>query len=534
MPPPSRRRPVRRVARLTAGPFVGLRDSLDPMVSNDPQRALAVENMYPLELDKPSVFVGRPGFEQAGSRLGSVTARIGQWVGQFTKLNGTEYTVAIVGGQGIYTYDWVGDAWTQVVTVANLTTASITLSETAHIYAVTFNDTLIVSDGVNKPFAWTGASGAGGLTSLTNAPVLYGQPRVHYAKMFGIKNTERNVEVWSEENDATIGYETAPYSNSWQLGQTDQEAIFANAPLNDVLYYLRARSTGQILGAVTPEFTADGTHEGVSQTVGTASPDGVVVVGDRVYFVDADARPHVIQGGQAKPLFDDIRETIRGLDRSKLANAITRYEPTLGLVLFGVVETGQTYPSLLMVYNPVLNVPVALWRGYPFSAMGVVKNADGVPVLMHLSSDGYAYAHGLPTGDLWDDELNAGTMTIRHAIETAHLGPDLRDEKRFLRCDVGIRADVDATAISLTYFTPYGASDALTASVEGNTTRWDEFNWDEAPWAAETVEQHLPFGLNGVGRWIRLRLGHEAAGEQFGVEGLALEYQPAGDSAGAP
>jgi len=507
-----------------------MRDSLDPTLSSDPARAISIQNMYPLELNKPSTFIGRPGFDQAGSQLGATDKRTGQLVTQFTKLDGTEYTVAIVGGQGIYTYNWSTESWSQVVTVANLTTASITLSETARVYAVTFNDKLIISDGTNTPFSWTGASGAGGLASLTNAPVFYGQPTVYYAKVFAIKNSERNVIVWSEENDETVGYETAPYNNTWQLGQTDQEALYAIRGSNEALYYLRARSAGSIRGAVTPEFTADGTHEGVSPTTGTTSPDGAELVGEdeRLFFIDADAQPHYVYG-RVHEAYNDIREVIRGLDRSKLSSAITRYDPRTGLVLFGVVETGQTHPSALIAFNPILNVPVAVWRGFTFTALGVVKNGTGAPTLMHLSSDGYAYDHGTITGDLWDDELNAGTTAIAHVVETCHLGTDLRYEKRFLRADVLLRAEEDTTSINVRTATPYGAGSAVSASVESSESRWDEFDWDEAPWASGILQRKVAIGLNAIGRWLRLQVSHQVTGEEFGFEAATVSWTPAGD-----
>lgn len=528
-----KRRPQPAAQRVGFGPLVGLRDSLDPSVSNDPKYARVIQNLYPLELDKPTTFAGRPGFAQAGAQLGDTNKRTGQLVCQFTKLDGTEYTVAIVGGQGIYTYDWATDTWTQSVTVANLTTASITLSETARIYAETYTDQLYISDGVNTPFLWDGSTGSGGLTSLTNAPVLYGQQKPYYAKAFGIKNTQRNVLVWSEENDATIGYEQSLYKDSWQLGQTDQEGLVAIAPTNAALYYLRARSTGVINGAVTTDFSTDGNHEGVSQTVGTTSPDAVVVVGEKIYLIDADARPHVIVGGQMKPIFDDIRETIRSLDRAQLSQAIGRYDALTGLVLFGLVEASRTLPSCIIAYNPVLDVPVAIWRGFTFQAMGVVKNADGVPVLMHLSDDGYAYAHGETFGDLWDDELNAGTTAIAHAVESCFLANDTRYEKRYTRTDISLRAEDDYTAINVRHFTPYGSSTAVEGSVTSSESRWDDFNWDEGAWATGVIERHLPVGLNQVGRWIRHRIDHQVTGEKFGFTALSTEYVPAGDSVAA-
>ena len=98
-------------------------------------------------------------------------------------------------GGKFYTYNWGTDVFTEVVTAANFTTASITLSSTAKCYAVTMADKMVVTDGVNTPWMWDGTTGASGLTKLTNCPVLYGRPTVYYAKLFGIKNTERSTMV---------------------------------------------------------------------------------------------------------------------------------------------------------------------------------------------------------------------------------------------------------------------------------------------------------------------------------------------------
>jgi hypothetical protein len=528
----------KRGKRVAFGPFIGIRDSLDPMVSSDPQRPFLIENLLPLELDKPSAFVGRPGFDQAGSQLGAANKRTGQLLCQFTTTAGTEYTVAIVGGQGIYTYDWTLETWTQVVTVANLTTASVTLSETARCYAVTFANKLVISDGVNKPFAWDGASGAGGLTSLTAASVWYGQPTVYYNKIVAIQNADPTTIEWSEENDPTIGYETAPYNNAWQLIQTATGRLYRVEGTNDALYFWRERSIGKVVGAITADFQSDGTKDGVDETVGTLSPGGAVARDGRIFFVSDRARPLSIVPGQkgAVPHWEDIHETLRGVDTAKaqLAEAITVYDPSTQLVLFGLTENAQTDPSVILAFNPVLNVPVAVWRGYTFHQLAVVKNASAVPVLMHLSADGYAYDHGLPLiGSLWSDELNAGTAAIRHTIETCHLAVSTHEEKRFTRVDWLLRGDGNATSINFRYETPYGGSSAVTASLSGSGARYDVAVYDTDLYAYDTIERHKPFGALGIGRWIRVRLQHEVAGELFGVESGSVEYTPAGDAIGA-
>jgi hypothetical protein len=537
--------PVVAPKRVAFGPLVGMRDSSDSSVSNDPKYARLLQNVMPIELDKPSTMTGRPGFDkilstQLGTTSGSFpwTSRTGQLVHHFVREDGNERTLIWVGGH-LYNYNPTLDS------SAEVTAGSVTWDQTARYYAVTFGDTVVYHDGTNTPRTKEPIANSG--VELTNAPVFYGQPVVYYAKVFAIKSTERSVIVWSEENDPTIGYEAVPYSNSWQLGQTDQEPLYALAATNEALYYFRARSIGTIRGAVTPEFTTDGTHEGISQSVGTVSPDGVCVVGSRVFFIDADARPHVIDGGQAIDLSANLRETLRGLDKTKLDKAITRYDPTTGLVLFGVVEIGQSEPSVILAINPVLNLPVAVWRGFSFSALGIVRPAlstaaqsgaeveISVPALLHLHNDGYAYLHGTPNGAIWDDLFDSGTVAIQHVLESCHLATDPEYEKRFSRADILLRVAADISAITVTAITPHGTGSDLSGSVNADVgSQWDAVDWDEGVWESDFIERHLAVGLNQVGRWARLRMTHQVTGERIGFTKLSADYTPAGNAAGAP
>lgn len=505
-----------------------MRDSLDPF-SADPSLAFLLQNVYPTDPARASAVVGRPGFQKAGSQLGS--GGVGQLVYQFTKLAGTEYTVAIVGGK-FYTFNWGTRVWTEVVTAANFATATITLSSTAKCYAVTMADVMVISDGVNTPWQWDGTSGATGLTKLTNCPVLFGQPTVYYAKLFGIKNTERSTMVWSEENDPTIGYEAGGYNNAWTLGQTDQEPLYALVGTNGALYYFRARSTGVISGAVNTDFTTSGVHDSVSGVVGTQSPDATVYYEGRVYFLDANFNPYVIvPGSGVESLWGDVRETIIGLDRAYVGVAVGVYDASTKLVILSVVEVGQTIPSLQIVIDPDQGAGqiVALWRGFTFNAMQTVKNATGQPLLLHLSSDGYAYDHGLPDGSLWSDGLNAGTVAITHIIEPSPVGADVAIEKRFDRLDMTLRTPTDITGVTINYETSRGLSVATTQnapSVSGGYARWDVAIWDTDLWSQASTDRHMAIGLNGFGRWMRPILSHATLGEQFGFAACRITAYP--------
>lgn len=500
--------------------------------------AFLLQNVYPLDAARASAVAGRPGFTQAGSQLGSSGKRTGQLLYQFTKLSGTEITVAIVGGQ-FYTYDWGSDTWTESVTAANFSTASITLSQTAHCYAVTFANTMVITDGVNTPFTWDGTAGAGGLVKLTNCPALYGKPTVYYAKLFGIKNTARSTIVWSEENDPTSGYDSGSFTNSWQLGQTDQEPLYAVVGTNGALYYFRGRSTGVISGAVNADFVTAGVHDAVSGTVGTQSPGSPVYYEGRIYFVDANWKPRVIVPGSGvdDEMWGDVQETVIGLDRQYVSTAVGVYDASTQQVLQGVVELGQTFPSLQIAIDPTQGAGQVsgLWRGFTFHEMALVKNASGEPVLMHLSSDGYAYAHGQPDGSSWDDELNAGTQAIQHIVEPSPMGGDVSIEKRFDRMDIELRTQSDMTGLSVGYETTRGRSVAQSVpSLSGDLSRFDVAVWDTDVWSVSSTNQHVAIGLNSQGRWIKPIVQHETLGEQFGLGQVRVVAQPLNNAPGNP
>jgi hypothetical protein len=513
------------------GPLLGLRDSRDPQVSKDPRYATAIENLYPIVLNAPSIFVGLPGFTQMGAQGGALSKRVGQACGQFTTDAGVKYRFRIVGGQGIQTYNFGTDTWTTVVSVANLTTATITLSETDRVFWVKFHNKVVFNDGTNRMWTWDGQAGTAGLAVLTNAPIAYGQPTVYYAKLFIIKASERNVICWSEEQDETLGYEMAAYNNTWAVIQSSQGPIYAICGTNEALYIFRESATFAIYGPVVKEFQTDGVRAGIDETIGTKSPAGVAYRGKRLFFPDAKARPMIVAPGTPlKECYHDINETLMSIDvaESTMADAVTLYDPRLKLILFVLTETGQSTLSTIIAFNPELDIPVSVFRGFNCQAIAQIDDADGTPTIMHLDDAGYAYVHGQPEGSSWDFEKQSGTIPIRHTVDGPHLACPTDEEKSFLEANAILRADADATSITLRYETPYGDSTAQTASVTGSLSRWDEFNWDEGLLSFNTIERKVPFGLSATARWLRPRLSHEVLGEQFGFAKLEVGYVPAG------
>lgn len=521
---------------LEAGPFVGMNDSLDPAQGRR-EYARLLQNCYSVDPLRGGTAIGRPGFQTAGSQLGASGVRTTQLVYQFNKRSGTNYTVVIVGGK-FYTFNWSTRAWTEVLSAANFTTASITLSATSRCFATTFDDVLVVSDGVNTPWTWDGTSG-GGLTKLTACPVLYGPPVVYYAKLFGIKNTERSTIVWSEENDPATGYETGGYANAWTMGQTDSEAFYALASTNEALYLFRAKSITTIQGAVNSDFTSSGVRESVSTDIGTKSPASVYVHDQAgIYFMDENGRPQVIVGRTLQndpPLWANLRDTIAGLvdtNATSLLLADTVYDPETKLIRMGFVERGQAECTAEFCFAPQTNLPAAIFRttGGSFDRIGIVYNASTRSVVMH-GSGGYLYDHGTEDGSLWTDGLASGTVAISHVVITMPQGYDTAFEKRINQIDLSLRAPNDLT-LSVSYGTQRAQSTAQSVTATCPGAQWDEAIYDTDQFTEATVEFHAAAGSTAPGRWFTGKVSHSTSGAQFGLQMLTMRVTPAGSSAG--
>lgn len=502
---------------LIAGPFQGMRDAPEPTTGNV-QLAILAENMVRPPGPANRGLTGRPGFTVMGDALGSVGVRTTQALLTWTDVNGVRITTAIVGGK-VYGYNWSTDAWTEVVTAANLTTASITLSTTARVALVPFADGLVVSDGVNTPFWWDGTTGAGGLVSMTNAPAFYGPPVVYYAKLVGIKASARATMVWSEEGDPNLGYEAGGYNNAWDNPGGYSDPLTSLAATNEALYVFRERQSIAITGAIAQDFQTAGTRSNLSEDVGTLSPWATYVTTAGVLVVDADAQPWLMRlGSEPRPLWEDCRETVRGTPRAVLGEIQTvQDDPTYSyLVVFP--EVGQTSASALLCFDQMTFGFVGVHRwGEPLERIGALVDGTGVARYGHAGvQDGRLYVHGDLENGPWNDALVSGSQYIDHAVVTSALGYDLDRELTLSEIEAAITGDVSNVAVS--YETPRGQSLPLNVALAtGSGGIFDVSDWDEVNWANSTRDKRCRVGVAARGRWVRVRVAHSEDAEPFGI-----------------
>jgi hypothetical protein len=528
---------------LEDGPWDGMLDSLSP-TARSPGKYLLAQNTYPLDPEVADGMVGRPGVIQAGAQLGSVGFRRGQGTFEFHKRTGARFTVQIVGGQ-FYTYDWATSTWNEVVTAANFAAKAIVLDRVARVRFLEYQDVLVVSDGVNKLWTWDGTAGAGGLTLLTNSEAMYGQIRAYFARILGISAVNRDVLLWSEADNANLGYRSGGYNNAWSLTQNDPDILYSILTTNEAVYVLRARGGTTLTGEPGPAFASQSTRDSLSDTFGTVSPDVTTMHDVNIMVLDADAHPQLLRPGAAGfiPIWREFRETTKRLSRNPaiLEKAMCVYYSPAGLYLLAVPDSGQAECTMMLVYDAKGStpVPVAVWRGWEMTSLAMVENANGQPYLMHSDSTGRVYLHGNPDDDApWDDFMATGTVAVEHIHECQPLGHSTKREKIFDRLDITTRGRTQQT-LELSLRTPQGQSAAQVIVIGASYLGYDSGIYDDPstvydPGADTTEETHGDVGLDGAGRWGKPKVRHQTLGEQFSLVALTLLAYSSDDDPEAP
>lgn len=489
----------------------------------DPTLALYAGNVCVNAGPEGGGLVGRPGFGGMGTvALGAAGVRATQAILTWTDVNGVRQTTGIVGGK-VYSYDWNALAWTNTVTAANLTTGVITLSTTARTALVPFADGLVVSDGVNTPWWWSGVAGAGGLVKLTNAPVFYGPPTPYYSRLIGIKYVagRRSTIVYSEPGLPNTGYEAGGYNNAWDNPGGYAEPLVSLCGTNEALYVLRERVSIAITGAVTADWATAGTRANISEHIGTLSPWATIAIKQGVLIIDAEARPTVIHYGAREPFaaWLDCEQTVRGTPRNSLINVQTVRDDATQSVVIGYPEIGQTDITTFVALALADLQFSGVWSwGATTQRMGPVVDGNGVARWAHAGvDDGRLYTHGDLDNGPWNDALQSGTAYIQHTVTSGTLGYDMDREMIFSEFSCAI-SGVGVTAVTLSYATPRGEGSPLRLSFTlSGGMMWGRDKWGVSKWSSATRDQRARCGWAGRGRWVRATVRHAELNEPFGL-----------------
>lgn len=315
-----RRRPPQNVY-LKNGPWTGTDVTDDPFDSGD---GLLVDatNVYAPDIDTGSGFYARPGmslFNNGAAVTTSASPFRGQGVISHTDLSNVTYNFVVFNGK-------LFAANAQFTTFTDVSPAGITIDPaiTTRVYGTGFANTLVITDGVNRPWLATNLSSSpitgtyisydGGATTWS----AFGPMRLYAGSFFCILNQVNGVMrrtdlSWSNPGDASTGWEQPNFAFNWTLGQTEADPLYAIYGTNTGLVYWREYSIGIISGIPGPNLRNAHTDDSVSKNVGTLAPQSIVAYGTTIYFTDAIGRPYrILPGADPEPIWLQMRGIVNG------------------------------------------------------------------------------------------------------------------------------------------------------------------------------------------------------------------------------
>lgn len=498
-------------------------DAREP--SGDPETASLIRNAYPVDPFTTRAIVGRPGVWWLGSgTVGGGGTGLGQMGFQFKRLDGTAYTVLIINGL-MYKINWTTNTLTSVALPGWLTFQTV-----GKIYGVVLADKLIISDGVRKPVSWDGTN----FVDLTECPILFGQPVVHYAKLTGIVAANPVQIVWSEENDPTVGYLGTnavtgdPYDNQWVLGQTSQDRLYVLMAIEDALYFSRARSWSMITGANEDDYRSTGNREAVSNTIGCVLPSACIFRNGEIWFQDYDGHFHVMaMGGQPQPIGKPYRENIAVADkdppattggRANLCSMVDWSSVPLVMATVAIPNTDPGGPwdwrYRILTWHPDTKEAMGVWdlppNVEPTHLCAAYNLNELERVIIALDEHARVLIFGTPQNGPWQDTTPTGNAAIVHEVHGAELGWDSTQEKDW----ESITALFHGTVLT-------GANTSLGYVSQRRLVSVPQLVQNQAALSA-AAEIRRKVGIKNQSRWLRPIVIHNALNEQFRFEGFEV------------
>jgi hypothetical protein len=508
----------------TFGPFTGVHTSLDPIEVGDRTDLLADLQNGLVESDGSQPVRMRPAFFEI---VGPGTP--GGFVQGIAPVDGAPLSAGVnnflvIDGK-LYQYnDGLG-----TFTDLSAFHAAIAVDPSAHVSLVWFGGQLIVSDGFHRPWRYNPATSAAAYLAGTTGP-WYGRPVVYYAKLFAIRASDRTTIEWSEENDPDAGYEAAgapdggSYRNAWTLTQTSGSPLVALAASNDGLVFLRERGVGRILGAVTDDFRASGTFDGISTEVGAAAPFAVVSFGDgSVWWIDNARHVQRLVGSTITDLSDQyaalLEPGVWDMQAFDRASMWASHIDDVDRVVFAIRRTGLGAPvgvqNRLLVFDRATGVYNGEWSlpddGDFFMIGGSTFNSDGRITFMVADDDGDLWQLTLEESGARSDVRTRGgfgVLSPRFSLTTQPLLYHPTQDRHLTRVTVEVHSWISAAApppLDFTYRTsrtPYGGGRTLT--------------FPTPAYAGAVVKR--AYGVRGDGRWLQVKVTNAP---QYGTGALA-------------
>lgn len=409
--------------------------------------------------------------------------------------------------------------------------APIAIDASNPVQMVSVGDSIIVTDGANKPWIMTAVSatpvtgtnididGAGGTWSAISPTIYQGSVVLIPNKVpAGSSLNAYMCIVWSEPNQPSVGYTQSGYANFFNVIEQGVDLIGAIWGTNIGLFYWRPSSIGVLAGSLY-NFSTTATRDARSTEVGTLYPNSIAQIQDNIFFADVLGRAWMLPlNGKPIAIWKQMSAIVQNPSNffNNSNNSVPGAAvPELNLYTLAAYSTDLLHsPTYADMFDGVTGNYVGRWQisnsgstALGIDAMGQIRTDIATAKFAVMGGDsGNAgdtlYVLTQVSENLWKDGVGAAQRVPSIFVETDRLG---YAASVVYNADLANIVTMSSAPLTVTVTTPYTTSTVETTA--------------EPPGASNDGTYRAVIGLDVMAaRGIQVKITPTTADAQWGFQ----------------
>ena len=475
----------------------GLNDTAGPLSLKDNESS----DLLNVDFDKFGSVLTRNGYLNLISTALTSTPDIdGLWWYQSNSLE----KLICVAGDKVYKMDDLDGTFDDI-------TGALTITAGNACDFDNFLNTVLVTNGVNPPFSWSGAGNAAAMTVPT------GLTTAKFVKQYENYCILANVTVSATAYPSRWYWSTIKTIDTWnsadfiEVEKDDGQEITGCKVLGDALIIFKERKIIKYI--FTGERDIPFIGKRTASAVGCVAPGSIQEVDNGLVFLSYDGL-YYFDGNTSYKISDRINNTILGLSRSQVDNARSLVQKDKNRYWLAVTSSGQAENDKVIVWD-YFNNAMTIYDGMAISALTTVyvdgeerpyfgdyagwvyradTGNDDYPLSVQTKITSYYYTNWRHFGDIVDQK-GVPHIYIYHqysnSVLTLYYSYDFESVSTYSQTfSLSAGGDVYGTGV-------YGT--AVYGGSGGNVLRRD---------------------LAGMGRVVRFGFETDTIGERFQIDGI--------------
>lgn len=459
-----------------------------------------------IDLDTDGALNKRKGYSLYNSTVLSENA---DSLYYYTKNNSDAWMITCAGN--IYKTDSFDGTWDDITG-----TTAITADTRASI--VTFDDTVIISNGVDKVQEWDGT----GTCSDNDVYADIVLSKAKYLAVYQNKLVFANVTV-----DGTYYPDRVYFSDTQDkdghsgvyitIGFDDGDEITGVIVLGSYLYALKKNSIYRIRG--TGEITVPYTFDKTSATEGCIAPYSIQTANNMIIYL-SDKGLTVFDGTSSKVISTRIKPTLDNLDGDLKIDASSVIFKELNQYWLSISDGGEDDRIVIWDYH---HNAFLLHEGIHGRALLSLIDSDNNERLYFSDFNGYVYR----SNQGYNDNPSGVETAVNAYYYTKHFYLNtLITKKEAIFLAIIYKYSPINSILNLGYSYDFSTSDYVTEIISlqsRNNPIWDIAKWDVDKWGGEGASYHR-VDIKGAGIAIRFKISNKNLNETFSIYGWSLGY----------